>query len=116
MVGFHEAMRLARLQERLRTATFHALAKDGPGKSSEGAVNLSFCLPPVVGDDRDPYWAVEAWSYMLCPDGRQETWIGTTAAEAISKAEDAIEQWCFAAEMEMFERGADPIPQPEGEG
>lgn len=103
MIGFEESVRLARLQERLRSATYHELSKDGGGKSSEGAINLSFCLPPVVGDDRNPSWTIEVFSYLLCPDGRRETWVGASALEAISKAEDVVARWCFASEMEMFE-------------
>ena len=103
MMSFDEAARLVRLQERLRNATYHEIRKaDGGHKSSEGALSLAFCLPPVVGDRADPYWAVEAYSYLLCPDGRTGTWTGKTAAEAIAKAEDAIENWCFPSEMEQF--------------
>src|SRR5690606_4415081 len=87
--------------ERLRNATLHELRKDGHHKSSEGALSISLNLPPVVGDDREPYWYVEAYSYLLCPDGRQAGWQGKTAAEAIAKAEDAIEKWCFSSEMEQ---------------
>ena len=115
MIHFDEAIRLARLQERLRTATFHELRKDGHHKSSEGAVSLSINLPPVLSDDRDPYWAVEAFSYLLCPDGRSASWIGKTAAEAISKAEDAVKQWCLGSEMEMFELAMSPIPDTGGD-
>jgi hypothetical protein len=103
-ISFEEAARFIRVQERLRSATWHELRKEGGGKSSEGAMSLSFNLPPVVGDDKEPYWAVEAYSYLLCPQARSETWIGKSAGEAIGKAEDDVEKWCFAAEMEMFER------------
>jgi hypothetical protein len=114
MMTFDEAARLVRLQERLRNATYHEMRKDGHHKSSEGAVSLAFCLPPVVGDRADPYWAVEAYSYLLCPDGRTGTWTGKTAAEAIAKAEDAIEKWCFQSEMEQFgSMMSGPIPDDE---
>lgn len=102
MMAFDEAARLVRLQERLRNATYHEMRKDGHHKSSEGAVSLSFHLPPVVGDREAPYWAVEAYSYLLCPEGRSASWSGASAAEAISKAEDAIRLWCMNSEMEQF--------------
>lgn len=104
MIDFSEAVRLARLQERVRTATYHEMRKDGHHKSSEGHVSLAFNLPAVVGDERDPYWSLEVYSYLLCPDARSETWTGKSAAEVISKAEDAVGKWCFRSEMEMFER------------
>lgn len=103
MISFDEAARLVRVQERLRAATYHELNKEGCGKSSEGAMSISFNLPPVVGDERAPYWAVEAYSYLLNPDGRLAQWTGATAGEAIGKAEDAVKKWCFASEMEIFE-------------
>lgn len=102
MISFEESVRLVRIQERLRNATYHELRKDGHHKSSEGAMSISLNLPAVVGDKEAPYWAVEAYSYLLCPDGRSKTWTGASAAEAISKAEDDVKSWCFAAEMEQF--------------
>lgn len=113
MISFEESIRLVRIQERLRNATYHELRKDGHHKSSEGAMSISFNLPPVVGDKDAPYWTVEAYSYLLCPDGRSQTWIGVTAGEAIGKAEDAVAKWCFAAEMEQFERRFDPMPDED---
>lgn len=103
MIGFDEALRLARLQERLRASTYHELSKDGLHKSDEGSINLTVTLPPVVGDQREPYWTVDVYSYLLCPSGRSKAWRGRTAAEAISKAEDAVADWCVMSEMEMFE-------------
>ena len=120
MISFEEAFRLANLQARVRNATFHEMKKDGHHKSSEGAVALSFCLPPVVGDDRAPYWSVEVYSYLLCPQARSETWVGKSAAEAISKAEDAISNWCISSEMEQFAtalgiKDDDDIGEPQEE-
>lgn len=113
MIDFSEGVRLARLQERLRAATYHQLRKDGHHKSSEGAVSLSFNLPAVVSDERDPYWSLEVYSYLLCPDARSKTWIGKSAAEVISKAEDGVHDWCFAAEMEMFEQSIGGSPDDD---
>lgn len=112
MINFAEAVRLARLQERVRTATYHEMRKDGHHKSSEGHVSLAFNLPAVVGDDRDPYWSLEVYSYLLCPKARSETWTGKSAAEVISKAEDAVGKWCFRSEMEMFERSIGHMDGP----
>ncbi|WP_300379670.1 hypothetical protein [Henriciella sp.] len=102
MISFEESTRLIRMRERLRASTYHEARKDGHGKSSEGAVSISFNLPPVVGDSEAPYWAVEVFSYVLGPS-RLHTFQGATAGEAIGKAEDAVGKWCFLSEMEMFE-------------
>lgn len=102
MISFEDSIRLVRMQERVRNATYHEMRKDGHHKSSEGAVTLSFVLPPVVGDERDPYWNVEVYSYLLCPDARLKVFVGRSASEAISKAEDEIERWCTPSEMEQF--------------
>lgn len=102
MIAFEEAARLVRLQERIKSATLHELKKDGHHKSSEAAMSISFSLPAMFADDQRPYWAVEAYSYILCPQGRSDTWIGRSASEAISKAEDAVSQWCMSSEMEQF--------------
>lgn len=110
MIDFSEATRLARLQERVRRATYHEISKDGHHKSSEGHVSLAFNLPAVVSDDRDPYWSLEVYSYLLCPDARSDTWTGASAAEVIGKAEDAIARWCMTAEMEMFEQSVGGAP------
>ena len=106
MINFEDTARLVRMQERLRNATYHEIRKDGHHKSSEGALSISFNLPAVVGDEEAPYWAIEAYSYLLCPEGRVKTWMGRTATEAIGKAEDDIRQWCMGAEMEQFEQFA----------
>jgi len=115
MISFDEATRFIRMQERLRNATYHEMRKDGMHKSSEGAMSISFNLPPVVGDERDPYWSVEAYSYLLCTDGRSQTWIGKSAGEAIGKAEDAVANWCMSAEMEQFGQAMGLDPQDMGE-
>lgn len=115
MIGFEEALRLARLQERIRSATYHELRKDGHHKSDEGFVSLAINLPPVVGGERAPYWTVEVWSYLLCPEGRSKTWRGLSPAEAIGKAEDAVGDWCFMPEMEMFETAMGGPPDDDGD-
>lgn len=102
-MNFNEIARLVRLRERLRNSTYHELKKDGHHKSSEGAVSLSFHMPPVVGGDEEIYWSVDVYSYLLCPEGRSKSWIGATAIEAICKAEDDVKKWCMESEMEQFE-------------
>lgn len=106
MISFDDTVRLVRLQERLRNSTYHRINKGDAYKSSEGAVSITMHMPPVVGDDRDHYWSVEAWSYLLNDEGRNKSWIGKSASEAISKAEDGVKRWCMMAEMEMFEKSA----------
>ena len=112
MISFEETFRLVRIRERIRNATYHELKKDGHHKSSEGAMSISFNLPAIFGDE-EPYWAVEAYSYVLCDEGRSKTWIGKTPAEAIAKAEDDVEKWCFESEMEQFEGRFSPPPDDE---
>lgn len=113
MIPFETAQRLIRMQERLRNATYHELKKDGHHKSSEGAMELCFHLPSVLDRSERPSWSVWAYSYLLCRDGRSKRWFGQTAEEAISKAEDEIEKWCFTSEMEEFETH---VSKPEADG
>ena len=101
MLDFETAQRLVRMQERIRTSTYHEIRKDGVHKSAEGRVSLAFVLPPVVGDSRDTEWLVEVYSYVLGPE-RTHEFRGKTALEAIAKAEDAVADWCMMPEMEMF--------------
>lgn len=101
MLDFEIAQRIARMQERIRSATFHEIRKDGAHKSAEGRVSLAFVLPPVVGDTREPEWLVEVFSYVLGP-GRNHEFRGKSALEAIAKAEDAVADWCELSEMEIF--------------
>src|SRR5690606_1576482 len=89
-----------------RSATYHELRKDAPHKSMEGAVSVAFNLPPVVGDKDEPYWVIEAYSYLLCPNGRNQSWKGRTLNDALALAEAAIDEWCSPAEMEQFEEFA----------
>ena len=125
MINFEESVRLVCLQERVRSATYHEMRKNGHHKSSEGHVSLAFNLPAVIGDDRDPYWSLEVYSYLLCPHGRSETWTGRSAAEVIAQGEVAIGKWCMSAEMEQFgERMGindrddgigDPVPETDAD-
>jgi len=101
MIDFEIAQRLVRMQERLRAATYHEIKKDGNHKSSEGAVSLAFNLPSVFSDERAPGWSVTVYSYVLGPN-RSHEFFGASALEAISKAEDAVGEWCFASEIEMM--------------
>ena len=114
MMAFDEAARLVRLQERIKAATLHELRKDGHHKSSEAHVSISFNLPAMFADDQRPYWEVEAWSYVLCDEGRSGSWRAHSAAEAIAKAEDAVGKWCLMPEMEQFGAFMEGIDLPEG--
>lgn len=116
MIDFTDSVRLVRLQERIRSATYHAIRQAGLHKSSEGHISLAFNLPPVVGDERDPYWTLEVYSYLLIDDGRTKTFTGRSAAEVISKAEDAANLWCMGAEMAAFEAWAGIQDGPPSEG
>ena len=107
MIDFETTQRLIRVQERVGRSTFHELRKDGHHKSSEGAVSITFSLPSVFEPNGKPTWTVEVYSYVLGPE-RNHSFHGSTAAEAVSKAEDAVAEWCFGSEMEMFE-GACPV-------
>ena len=111
MIDFEISQRLVRMQERLRTATFHEIRDGGGHKRSEGAVSLAFCLPPVVGDREAPHWEVAVYSYVLGPD-RNHLFTATSALEAIAKAEDAVATWCARPEMEMFEAAFKPEQPP----
>jgi hypothetical protein len=102
MIDIENMQRLLVLHERLRTATYHELKKDGHCKSAEGAMEITISLPNAFEQDRRPTWSVMAYSYILCPEGRSETWFGKTPAEAIGKAEDAINKWLFQSEGEMM--------------
>lgn len=115
MIGFDEAARLVRLQERVKAATLHELRKDGHHKSGEAHVSLAFNLPAMFADDQRPYWSIEVFSYVLCDVGRSQTWTGHTAAEAIAKAEDGVGKWCLMPEMEQFEAfmGGQDAPDEE---
>jgi len=114
-MNFNETARIVRLRERLRNATYHELEKDGHHKSSEGSVTLSFHMPPVVGGDEEIYWSVEVYSYLRCPEGRSKTWLGVSAIEAISKAEDDVKRWCMDSEMEQFsEFASGDVDKDEG--
>lgn len=113
MTDMESATRLAIIQQRLIAATFREIKKDGHHKSSEGSMTLSMHLPNAFSQSEGVTWSVEAYSYLLNPDGRLQTWFGKTASEAISKAEDAISDWVMMSEMEEFESHLRPIPEDD---
>lgn len=104
MINFEISQRLVRMHERLRACTYSAIRRDGHHKSSEGCISLSFNLPAVVSDEKDPYWVVEVYSYLFCPGAREESFRGKTALEAIAKAEGALDRWLMAEEMSIWSR------------
>lgn len=95
------ALRLTNLRARVITATREALKEDGHHKSSEGATELTVSLPSMFSDDQRPTWTVSIYSYVLGPN-RTHDWHGASPEEAISKAEDAVDEWCRPLEMKAF--------------
>ena len=102
MLDAETAMRLAAVHQRLIAATFREIKKDGHHKSAEASMAISMHLPNAFEQSEGITFSVEAYSYLLNPDGRLSSWIGRTAAEAVSKAEDAISQWVSQSEFEEF--------------
>ncbi|MEM8973629.1 MAG: hypothetical protein AAGD43_16345 [Pseudomonadota bacterium] len=99
-----QAIRVARLHELLKWGTRKALEEDGGHKSSECYMQVGLCLPALFDDDQSTYWQVHCYSYVLGPDGRNYAWRGRTFDEAIGKAEEAINKWCFPYQMAEMER------------
>ena len=66
-------------------------------------MEICFHLPNAFEGSES--WSVWAYSYLLCPDGREDRWFGDTPQEAVSKAEDAIDKWCFSSEMDGLDDG-----------
>jgi hypothetical protein len=114
-VSFEDAARIMRLRERVISATCDALKQDGHHKSGEAAVEVTMSIPGMFSDDQSITWSLMVFSYVLGED-RQNNYFGKTLAEAISKAEDAVEKWCFPHEMARFERavmgGSDGDDEP----
>lgn len=105
-MSFDEAARVVRLRERVIWATREALKADGLHKSSEAHTSVSFNLPSMFDDDKSHYWGVEIYSYVIGPS-RNHSWFGKTLAEALAKAEAAVDKWCFRYEMQAFERSVE---------
>lgn len=109
MIDIECAMRLAAVHQRLIQATYREIKKDGHHKSSEASMTVSMHLPNAFEQGEGPLFSVEAYSYLLNPDGRLQTWRGKTMQEAVSKAEDAISDWVMMSEMEEFEDHFRPV-------
>lgn len=113
MADVETLARLTATHQRLIAATYREIKKDGHHKSSEAAMSLTMCLPNAFSQHEGVTWMVEAYSYLLNPEGRLQTWHGKTAAEAVSKAEDAISDWVMMSEMEEFEAVFSPSDEIE---
>lgn len=111
MMNFDDAARLVKLQQRVWWATELALKKCGSHKSSEGYVELDFCLPGMFNDDK-PYWAIRVYSYVLGPH-RMHTWTAKTIDGALTLAEDAVKKWAMPYEMEEFEMRMSELDPPD---
>lgn len=111
-----DCIRLVKLQERVRRSTLTALKDDGHHKSSEAMVSAELTLPGMFSNDREPYWTVMVWSYVLGPH-RSHTWSAATLPEALAQAESDVAKWCFGYEMREFELalGGPPDPSPDEE-
>lgn len=112
MIDFDIGVRLAKLQRRVWWATELALQKDGHHKSSEGYVELDYCMPGMFDDNDRPYWAVRVYSYVLGPN-RMHTWVAKTPDGAVTLAEDAVAKWTFPYEMEEFEKRMSKLDPPD---
>lgn len=114
MMDFDAAFRAARLQELVKWGTLEAMKDDSMHKSSEAYMEIGYCMPGMFSDGQQPYWQVQIYSYVLGPN-RMHSWTGKTLGEAMSKAEDAVEQWTMEYKMRAFERDMGNEVPPEGD-
>lgn len=101
MMDFEQGLRVSELRSRLIRSTYDALKEDGLHKSSEAAIDITFCIPGMFSDDQSPRWCVMVYSYVLGPN-RSHHFMGKSLNEAIAKAEDAVKTWCLGWEMKAF--------------
>jgi hypothetical protein len=112
MMDFDAAVRVARLQELVKWGTMESLKEDGHHKSSEGYMEIGYCLPPMFSDDQRPYWQVKIYSYVLGPS-RMHSWTGKTLDAALALAEAAVEEWTEEHRMRAFSRDMGKLVPPE---
>lgn len=98
-----QILRISEIRSRVIRATYEAFREDGHHKSSEGACEVTLCLPNMFEADQRPTWMVGVYSYVLS-EGRHNEWVGKTLDEALAKAEDAVKEWCFPYEMRAMEK------------
>lgn len=103
-ITFDQSQRLARLQSRLWNALGEALREDGHRKSSDGQIEVTYTLPAAFDWDARPTWQVTVWSYVLCEQGRSETFDAPTFEGALAQAEAYTKRICFGWEMRQFGR------------
>jgi len=113
MFTFDQAMRLARLQGRIWNALAEALREDGHRKSNDGMIELTYSMPAAFNHDKQPSWVLTICSYVLCDQGRSETFSAPSIEGALSMAEAYVSKICMGYEFRAFERavgdGGGPI-------
>ena len=86
---------LVRLRSKLFQYIQKSLEEDGHCKSYEGTFEIR--MPSYFEDSHNPQngdeWTLALHCYVIGPSRHYE-WQGKTMAEAISKAEKDINQWC----------------------
>lgn len=112
MMDFDSAFRAARLQELVKWATLEALKEDGHHKSSEGYMEIGYCLPGMFSNNELPYWQVQIYSYVLGPS-RMHSWTGATLDAAMALAEAAVKEWTEEYKMKAFTRDMERTIPPE---
>lgn len=125
MFTFDQAMRLTRLQQRIWSALAEALREDGCRKSSDGAIELTFSMPAAF-DHSAPTWVLTIHSYVLCIEGRRESFSAPSIEGVLSMAEEYASKICMGWEFRAMDRQysdpADdeqpdvPFTLPTGEG
>lgn len=100
---FEQSMRLTALQSRIWRALEEALREDGHRKSSDGIIELSFCMPPAF-DHSPPTWMLTIHSYVLCEMGRRESFSAPTIEGVLAMAEAYAAKICMGFEFRALDR------------
>lgn len=100
-----QIMRISELRSRVIRATYEAFRDDPAHKSSEGATEVSLCLPNMFEADMRPTWAISIYSYVLGPG--LHTWTAKTLDEALALAEVEVGDWCREYELRAFAQGGE---------
>lgn len=108
MLTFEQGHRLARLQLHVIHWTREALKKDGLHKSSEGYVEIGYCLPGMFMDEQSPYYQLQVYSYVLGPN-RMHMWTDATIDGVLARGEAAVHQWTKALQHDAFERDMEKL-------
>lgn len=114
MMDFDAAFRAARLQELVKWGTLEAMKEDGHHKSSEGYMEIGYCMPGMFSDGQAPYWQVQIYSYVLGPN-RMHSWTGKSLDAALALAEAAVEEWTQDYKFKAFDRDMAQMMESEGD-